>query len=96
MKKTKVVPVEKLLEKFDPENDAIDRRIYYGITNKKIDPIDKFSDESDGNQPSNQTMNDFEMNGKENQLLRNTFDPGRSYRLMKVGQEDKLSENTLL
>ena len=84
VKKTKEIPVDKLLEKFDPENDAIDRRIYYGITNKKIDPIDKFSDESDGNVLSNQSMSDFETNEKENLLLRNTFDPGRSYRRMKV------------
>ena len=84
MKKTKEIPVDKLLEKFDPENDAIDRRIYYGITNKKIDPIVKFSDESDGNVLSNQSMRDFETNEKENLLLRNTFDPGRSYRRMKV------------
>jgi hypothetical protein len=33
VKKTKEIPVEKLLEKFNPEEDAIDRRIYYGITN---------------------------------------------------------------
>ena len=40
VKKTEEIPVEKLLEKFNPEEDAVDRRIYYGITNKKIDPTE--------------------------------------------------------
>ena len=43
----KIIPLENLLEKFNPEEDAIDRRIFYGVTNKKIYPTDKFSDESD-------------------------------------------------
>jgi hypothetical protein len=47
VKKTKKIPIEKLLDKFNPEEDAIDRWIYYGVTNKKVDPTDKFSDESD-------------------------------------------------
>ena len=40
VKKSKEIPVEKLLDKFNPEDDAVDRRIYYGITNKKIDPTE--------------------------------------------------------
>ena len=46
--------------KFNPEEDAVDRRIYYGITNKKIDPTEKFSDESDDDGPTNQFMEDLE------------------------------------
>jgi hypothetical protein len=69
-----------LLDKFDPVNDSVDRRIYYGVTNKKIDPTDKFSDESDDNEPTNRTISDSKTNEEESQQLRNTFDPGRLLR----------------
>ncbi len=85
IKKTRDIPVKKLLDKFDPVNDSIDRRIYYGITNKKIDPSDKFSDESDDNEYIIQTISEVEKSPS--QLVRNTFDPGRLLRKIKVRQE---------
>ena len=85
VKKTRKIPVEKLLDKFDPVNDSIDRRIYYGVTHKKIDPTDKFSDESDDIESTIQTVSEVEK--QSSQLVRNTFDPGRLLRKIKVQQE---------
>ena len=53
------------MDKFRPEEDAVDRRIYYGITNRKIDPTEKFSDESDDDSPTNQMMRYLEKSSQE-------------------------------
>ena len=65
VKKTEEIPVEKLLEKFNPEEDAVDRRISYEITKKKIDPSEKFSDESDESQLTDSTISDLDKRKKE-------------------------------
>ena len=74
MKKTKEIDVKKLLKKFNPEEDAVDRRIYYGVTNKKIDPNDKFSDKSDDNMPRHIMMSASQKSMEDS--LRSTSDPG--------------------
>ena len=80
------------MDKFNPNEDAIDRRIYYGVTNKKIDPTDRFSDESDEGQLTNQTTNAK----RERLARRSTFDHGKSLRQLRGRKEEMLNENAPL
>ena len=89
VKKTKQIPKNKLLDKFKPENDAIDRRIYYGVTNKKIDPNEKFLDESDEEESTNPIMMALQNSRKDSLQRRNTFDPGVTLRQSKYRKVKK-------
>lgn len=84
VKKTKIIPTNKLTDKFNPDYDAIDRRIYYGVTNQKIDPNEKFSDESNSEDESSKLMMSLQSSIVTLQR-KSTFDPGANLRQSMYG-----------